>query len=165
MVNRNTANAADILVGRRFGKLVVKAVKYFRKTGTSRAYTYAICICDCGKEVEVLPGNLRHGFTTSCGCNKHRKANEKPRPRQTLADDEMAGRRFGSLVVQKKTNNRAANGVVVWQCKCDCGNIVLTRKHRLIAGHTASCGCLQAKRASEAATKWWQDNAEWQKVV
>lgn len=28
------------------------------------------CRCDCGKEIDVLAGNLRRGNTTSCGCKK-----------------------------------------------------------------------------------------------
>lgn len=28
----------------------------------------AVCLCDCGKEVTVLTGSLRHGNTRSCGC-------------------------------------------------------------------------------------------------
>lgn len=38
-------------------------------------------------------------------------------------------------------------------CECDCGNICLVRRSRLISGHTKSCGCLQKKAASKTGKK------------
>lgn len=52
------------LSGRRFGKLLV--IKPHRRRSPGR-YTY-LCLCDCGKEKEVFSGDLRAGYTKSCGC-------------------------------------------------------------------------------------------------
>lgn len=31
---------------------------------------------------------------------------------------------------------------IIWNCKCDCGNITQVTTHSLHSGHTRSCGCL-----------------------
>lgn len=54
----------------------------------------------------------------------------------------MIGKRFGRLVVQAKTDKRN-NGKIVWQCKCDCGNITEVSTTYLNNGDTRSCGCLK----------------------
>lgn len=41
-------------------------------------------------------------------------------------------------------------GEMVWECKCDCGNIMNVQGVNLRTGHTQSCGCLQKERASES---------------
>lgn len=50
------------LTGLRFGRLV--ASHYNRNGGKP----YWHCICDCGAQCHVEPGNLRSGHTRSCGC-------------------------------------------------------------------------------------------------
>lgn len=58
--------AADIL-GRRFGRLVVRARAGSAKAphGTRARWS---CLCDCGATVVVLGEHLRAGRTRSCGC-------------------------------------------------------------------------------------------------
>lgn len=50
------------LTGLRFGRLFVVSVhsRPFRTTWD--------CLCDCGNRTVVLGGNLRSGYTQSCGC-------------------------------------------------------------------------------------------------
>lgn len=55
------------LAGQRFGKLVVVARGDARYNGKQGAYWK--CQCDCGESSVVKGGDLRRGFTTSCGCN------------------------------------------------------------------------------------------------
>lgn len=52
------------IVGRRFGRLVVLNGAG-AATGGRQGWT---CLCDCGTELVVLPGNLKSGDTRSCGC-------------------------------------------------------------------------------------------------
>lgn len=52
------------LTGERFGALVVMRLDI----GYSGRDKKWICKCDCGKEVSVFSGNLRRGYTKSCGC-------------------------------------------------------------------------------------------------
>lgn len=66
------------LIGKRFGRLVVVQLgeqKYFPSGSVARQW---LCICDCGKQLQVLGNNLRRGNSKSCGCadidRKRRKA-------------------------------------------------------------------------------------------
>ena len=59
----NKANAKNIQIGKRFGRLVVIDI---RQNG------YSICSCDCGNIIEVYNNYLRREHTKSCGCLKHR---------------------------------------------------------------------------------------------
>lgn len=56
----------------------------------------------------------------------------------------LAGMRFGKLTAVKIVRNCEHKcKSVIWQCKCDCGNIVNVRSSNLINGHTKSCGCIR----------------------
>lgn len=57
---------------------------------------------------------------------------------------DLTGERFGRLTVLRRTENHIQpNGVpvVMWECQCDCENIIITRSSSLICGRTFSCGC------------------------
>jgi len=53
----------------------------------------------------------------------------------------LAGKRYGRLLVVKRVENR--NKHVYWLCRCDCGNEVEVRCDALTRGPTVSCGCYQ----------------------
>lgn len=61
------------LVGDRFGMLVVVEMLYGYKNGQ----TYCKCKCDCGNESIVYIGNLKQGYTQSCGCMEGISAGER----------------------------------------------------------------------------------------
>ena len=57
------------LIGRKFGRLrVVKEGKL--KIYSNQTKRYWLCICDCGKEKEIVGGSLTSGLIKSCGCLK-----------------------------------------------------------------------------------------------
>lgn len=58
------------LTGKKFGRLLVigRSPTTFTASG-QRRYNY-LCLCDCGKEVSVFGGNMTHGNTRSCGCQR-----------------------------------------------------------------------------------------------
>ena len=60
----------------------------------------------------------------------------------------LTGQKFGRLTVIKSTSERK-NGCIVWECQCDCGNIVKVSSHSLKTGNTKSCGCLNLQKAKE----------------
>lgn len=70
------------LVGQRFGRLTVEKYIY---TKNSRAYW--LCLCDCGKYVEVPTYSLRSGNTKSCGCFHFDKNHESRPESHTYAGD------------------------------------------------------------------------------
>ena len=51
-------------LGNRYGRLIVRTLTQKRKFGQ----IVWKCVCDCGKNKEVLSSALRQGTTRSCGC-------------------------------------------------------------------------------------------------
>lgn len=52
------------MIGKTFNKLTVKQFS----SVTTRGMSKYLCVCQCGKEVEVSHANLNTGHTGSCGC-------------------------------------------------------------------------------------------------
>ena len=62
-------------------------------------------------------------------------------------NDSMVGARFGRLTVVKQAPSK--NKRSYWECKCDCGKIVVKMGKYLRNGDTRSCGCIASERAAE----------------
>jgi hypothetical protein len=52
---------------------------------------------------------------------------------------DLTGRKFGRLTVVDIAHKK--NGIVYWNCQCDCGNKKNVSGIDLKNGHTKSCGC------------------------
>ena len=63
---------------------------------------------------------------------------------------KLLRRRFGRLRVEAETEDRAANGAIIWKCVCLCGGVALVSTHNLTSGNTTSCGCVQVERSRTA---------------
>ena len=85
----------------------------------------------------------------TCVCAK-RMANAL-RTRGT-AMKKLEGQRFGRLTAIRPTEKREGTSVI-WECKCDCGNIAYASSGKLAYGHIQSCGCLQKEKAADIAKK------------
>lgn len=88
-------------------------------------------------------------MTTSNGTdsNSSKQATHKGR-----AKNERTGLRYGRLIARADVG-RSKNGDVLWECECDCGNIVTVSSSNLGTGNTLSCGCLQQERLKASTTK------------
>lgn len=62
------------LTGKKFGKLTVVERAEDHLTPKGKRQLKWLCQCECGKQVAVVGSSLRSGATTSCGCNRGRKA-------------------------------------------------------------------------------------------
>ena len=140
-----------ITCGARFGHLTVLEQMEERKNG----YVVWRCRCDCGNEYGAVSRELRSGRAVSCkdpSCEYYREALKKRYSRE-----DFTGRRFGKLLVLglaaeditsasgkpvQSRIKRDANGRVLWNCKCDCGNTVEATSSELKSGNRKSCGCL-----------------------
>ncbi|CAB1242818.1 conserved hypothetical protein [Clostridiaceae bacterium BL-3] len=61
---------------------------------------------------------------------------------------DLTGQRFGKLVVLEQAGvDKYQNSL--WKCKCDCGNIIVTRRESLTSGSTRSCGCMVIKHLED----------------
>lgn len=122
------------LAGMKFGRLTVIKQAPSKTTPNGTIRTMWECNCNCGaKGVVVSSQGLRKGVEPSCGCAKREKTSKR-----TL--DDLSGKRFGRLVVQKRDEN-AKCGMTRWKCLCDCGNECSVLARNLVSGHTVSCGC------------------------
>lgn len=83
--------------------------------------------------------SLRTGHTKSCGCYKKEKASEQGKKNSI----DITNLKVGKLTAikplySKKGVQKTSN--VVWECKCECGNITEVTAAHLKSGHTQSCG-------------------------
>lgn len=131
------------LVGHRFGMLEVVERAPAAYGSTSARW---LCRCDCGELTEAFGTELRVGKKASCGCNRGR-----------YMRIEMAGQRFGRLVVLTRAStkeildaNRPSFRGAAWHCQCDCGGRVLVNGWRLRSGKAKSCGCHAGRPAGAA---------------
>lgn len=57
--------------------------------------------------------------------------------------NDLTNEHFGKLTVIRQ-NGRTKDRHIIWECVCECGNIVNVMGKDLKSGHTKSCGCIQA---------------------
>lgn len=118
------------LIGERFGRLMVIEYDHSNKRGEP----YWKCLCDCGNHVVARGIDIKWCGTSSCGCLKTDRLSE-------CKTNDVHGQRFGRLtVIQRHGINKYGN--VTWECKCDCGNVIIVSGKSLRSGNTKSCGCL-----------------------
>jgi hypothetical protein len=57
---------------------------------------------------------------------------------------DLVGQRFGNWTVLRE-NGKFKNGAILWECKCDCGNISNVIGSHLKSRNSTSCGCITSK--------------------
>ena len=63
---------------------------------------------------------------------------------------DHTGQRFGKLFVVGKSDKKKGKYTgAFWECKCDCGNVVIVPGSSLRSGETRSCGCLRKAMVGE----------------
>ncbi len=129
--------------GQRFGRLVVIAVDHKERDNSGNTTIVWRCKCDCGNEIAVSGVALRGGSTKSCGCLQAEQSAQRAKERTI----DLRGKRFGLLtVVERVELDESGNGLGVWKCQCDCGNIKFVQGYSLRKGMVTSCGCLKQSR-------------------
>lgn len=78
------------------------------------------------------------------------------------AKDDMAGQRFGNVVVLSLAGRTKAQKRT-WTCRCDCGREFVAAGGNLKSGRSRSCGCYrnaaQGKRIAERSLTHGQSNS------
>jgi deoxycytidylate deaminase len=127
-------NSRIDLTNRIFGSLTVLRAGPGRLIGQKKPKlrTSWICRCGCGKESDVLTTNLIRGNSTSCGCvfANSQKYNFK----------DLSGQKYGQLKVLSLCDEKTKTRGALWQCQCDCGNIVKLASNSLTSGNSVTCG-------------------------
>lgn len=114
-------------IGKKYGLLTIVDRK--REKGR----TYYFCKCDCGNEKWIRADMITSGKQKGCGCLSKTTR---------FKINNLENRKFGRLTVLKDTSKRdKRNGAVIWECKCECGNIVEVEQYSLLKGLVVSCGC------------------------
>jgi len=112
------------LTEKKFNKLTV-----IKRTGsTKQGFPTWLCKCECGKKKIIRGDALRSGNAKSCGC---------------LNLINLIGKRFGRLIVIKRSYPNGNAGEPRWLCKCECGKETIVRGVCLRKGEIRSCGCLR----------------------
>lgn len=123
------------LTDRQFGflKVIKRAPNYITSGGNSLVQWECECACGCRKVVKAQ--HLRDGHVQSCGqCGLMGPSHEL---------DDLVGREFGFLTVVSRAENHVSSGgnsFVAWNCRCDCGNMIVVTSGHLKTFHTRSCG-------------------------
>ncbi|MBQ2408074.1 MAG: hypothetical protein IJH34_04935 [Romboutsia sp.] len=126
---RNTKD----LTGSKIGKLMILD----RKIENNNIFYY--CKCDCGNKKWIRSENLtKKQPTLSCGCLSKETC---------FRAKDITNNRYGRLVAIKSTFIKSkVNGAIIWECKCDCGDIVYVTLSDLQRGVKSSCGCLKQEQ-------------------
>lgn len=92
------------------------------------------CICECGSLKIISSYHLVSGKTKSCGCLRTEEFRS-----------DIIGMKFGCLTVvdYSGTDTRRKS---VFECFCDCGNVINMRRNALLSGNTKSCGCRNIRK-------------------
>jgi hypothetical protein len=134
---------AEILpAGSQYGKLTV--VRFVGVDEKGHGVHEFLCVCGRTRKCRTY---LTKRGSPSCGnpdCRNHATA-------------DLAGKRFGRLLVVHKT--RSESGALVWRCLCDCGGTRDVRNGRLRSGHIKSCGCMAHDSIFEALAAAKVNNA------
>lgn len=56
---------------------------------------------------------------------------------------DLVGLKFARLLVLSECVERSPDGLVMWECVCDCGTRCIAKGSNLKKGGTKSCGCAQ----------------------
>lgn len=57
---------------------------------------------------------------------------------------ELSGCHFGRLTaIRRVCSNQCGNAM--WECRCDCGNLIIVNSQNLKSRHTKSCGCRKSE--------------------
>ena len=67
--------------------------------------------------------------------------------------DNLTGRTFGRLTVLAPVDLKLDHGKTLYECRCECGKTIITRRDSLLSGDTKSCGCLKNDITTERAPK------------
>lgn len=127
------------LIGERFSRWTVVDYAGVRVSKNGREYRQWKCVCDCGTVRAVDEMSLISHKSTSCGCYRKEQA------LKSVTFDDLSGNRYGRLVVLRRNGSKHYPGggqSQIYECRCDCGNVVNVARAMLVSGQTESCGCL-----------------------
>lgn len=62
----------------------------------------------------------------------------------------LIGQKFGKLIVISEAKKQDLKKMrAIWNCECDCGEIIIVSTNNLTTGNTKSCGCLKIEKVKQ----------------
>lgn len=113
------------------------------------------CQCDCGNITTVITNYLTSGHTKSCGCRRASAAREN-------FTKDIKGKKYNKLTALEPTENRGADGSIIWKCQCECGNIHYASTNSLNCGAIGSCGCQRSRGESKINSILFENGVNYQ---
>lgn len=115
------------------------------------------CRCACGNIKDVPHRRVIHGATKSCGC---RSSTVKRLDVEKLKQ-EYIGKQINWLTIEDIFRD-STSGIVLFKCKCKCGNIKDISKKTLFSKCAPiSCGCYKCSGEKSIAKKqYYADHPE-----
>lgn len=127
----NANKKIKLNIGERYGYLtIIEQAKSILNAKTNRYINLIKCVCDCGKEMQIKPFDIKNGIIKSCGCNG------------CLI---KVGDKFGKLTVVESRKFIRSKDKYVIKCQCECGKKFYAQSYNLSHGLATSCGCGQIK--------------------
>ena len=129
VMQQRYAELRESFIGQTFGRLTV--IEFIGVNEHKDAiYKFQ---CSCGNIVIKPLHDVKDGGTKSCGCLRQDNVD--------IYKTDIIGMKFGHLTVLSYVGvNKHKN--TVFQCLCDCGEVVTVSRNSLTTGHTKSCGCI-----------------------
>ena len=142
------------LIGQKFGLLTVldEVPKEQRRNEKKVEW---MCQCECGNFTQVITEYLNSGHTKSCGCWRAKNAS-------MLFTKNISGQVFNKLTAIEPTEERGADGSVIWKCQCACGNIHYASTNSLTTGAIGSCGCQRSRGENKINSILFENNINYQ---
>lgn len=132
------------IAGQKFGRLTAISPRGRSVRGEVMWY----CECDCGGTSIVRGSQLRHGRVRCCG-------GKGTGCLRVASRDDLLGKVFGRLTVLRFAGyvHGTFQRYQQWECRCECGVVVVVRRHGLLIDQTKSCGCLMREVTRKRNTK------------
>ena len=146
--------AKQNLIGEKFYKLTVLSEVPMEQRKNKKRVEW-LCKCECGNTTTVITNYLKSGHTKSCGCWRAENMSN-------LFSLDLIGEKYNKLTIIEKTDQRGADGSIIWKCKCDCGNKHYASTNSLRTGAIASCGCWRSKGESKINTILFENGLNYQ---
>jgi hypothetical protein len=119
----------EILTGKIFGYLTVISEN---NDQNDKKHSYWNCMCKCGNTCIKRADALKTTNIPSCGCHKREATSN-------YWSANLINKRFGKLYVTQRVDNHSVRAL--WECKCDCGNMVYYPSRYLLSMCVNHCGC------------------------
>ena len=121
------------LTGQKFGKWTVLSVV---DDGPDKKRTYWKTQCSCGSDPVVLRSDhfINKGSAKDCGCG------------YIKGKQDIVGEKFNKLTVSKWLEH------TLYECECECGNIVVRRRTSLLSDVKNACDDCNVKSTAQRSS-------------